>query len=153
MQKGKSLSRSKHCKCILICTHIQTPLQGTGGHLLAFSKALIKGMAEHTERMGKEWEKNNNSWSLAKAQCRYHKFMSVCFEALPRWSNCAKWLVLLPHVFVPVYLWAPCCCKCVCMHACISVTVCCPLSSLFRRMHTGWLCECSCMCKKEPEFV
>lgn len=39
----------------------QTPLQGTGGHLLAFSKALIKGMAEDTEGMGKEWEKNNNS--------------------------------------------------------------------------------------------
>lgn len=113
----------------------QTPFQGTGGHLLAFSKALIKGMAEDTEGMGKEWEKNNNSSGLAKAQCRYHKFMSVRFEAVPRQSDCAKWLVLLPRVFVPVYLCAPCCC--VCMHVCISVTVCSPLSSLFRRMHTG----------------
>lgn len=47
--------------CILICMHAETPLQGTGGHLLAFSKALIKGMVQHTGGMEKQWEKNNNS--------------------------------------------------------------------------------------------
>lgn len=31
------------------CTH--APFHETGGHLLTFSKALIKGMAEHTEGM------------------------------------------------------------------------------------------------------
>lgn len=52
---------------MFISTFTQTPLQGTGGwewgggHLLAFSKALIKRMAEHTEGMGKERQKNNNS--------------------------------------------------------------------------------------------
>lgn len=60
--------------------------------------------------------------------------MSVGFDALPRQRDCAKWLVLLPHVFVPVYLCAPCCC--VCAHVCISVSVWSLLSSLFRRMHT-----------------
>lgn len=57
---------------------------GGGGHLLAFSNALIKEMAEHTEKTRKEGEKNNNGSGLAKARCRYHKFMSVGFEALPR---------------------------------------------------------------------
>ena len=71
--------------------------------------------------------------------------MSVGFEALPRQRDCAKWLVLLPRVFAPVYLCAPCCC-CVCMHVCttasvclcvcVCVCVCSPLSSLFRGMHT-----------------
>lgn len=50
---------------MFISTFTQTPLQGTGGgrggHLLAFSNALIKRMAEHTEGMGKERQKNNNS--------------------------------------------------------------------------------------------
>lgn len=105
---------------MFISTCTQTHLQGTGwgGHLLAFSKALIKGMAEHTEGMGKERKKNNDSWGLAKAECRYHKFMSARFEALPRQCD-AKWLVLLPRVFVPVYLRAQCCCFSVCMHPCV----------------------------------
>lgn len=60
--------------------------------------------------------------------------MSVGFEALPRQTDSAKWFVLLPCVFVPVYLWAPSCC--VCTYVCISTSVCSPLSSLFRRMHT-----------------
>lgn len=79
-------------------------------------------MAEHTERMGKEREKNN-SWGLAKAECRYHKFMSARFEAFPRQWDDAKWLVLLPRVFVPVYLCAQCCCFSVCTHACIILSV------------------------------
>lgn len=136
---------------MFISTCTQTHLQGTGKggtHLLAFSKALIKGMAEHTEGMGKEREKNNNSWGLAKAECCYHKFMSARFEALPRQCDDAKWLVLLPRVFVPVYLRAQCCCFSVCMHACVILSVFTPptpLSSLFRGMNTGWLCECSCL--------
>lgn len=138
---------------ISMCT--QTHLQGTGwgGHLLAFSKALIKGMAEHTEGMGKERKKNNDSWGLAKAECRYHKFMSARFEALPRQCD-AKWLVLLPRVFVPVYLRAQCCCFSVCMHPCVIFERVPPphLSSLFRRMNTGWLCECSCLCQTHPEL-
>lgn len=104
----------------------KTHLQGTGGGatpLLAFSKTLIKGMAEHTEGMGKEREKKNNNRGLAKAECRYHKFMSVRFEALPRQCDDAKWLVLLPRVFVPVYLRALCCCFSVCMHACVILSV------------------------------
>lgn len=60
--------------------------------------------------------------------------MSVGFEALPRQRGCAKWLVLLPCVFVPVYLCALV--AGVCTHVCISVCVCSPLSSLCRRMHT-----------------
>lgn len=95
---------------------------GWGQHLRAFSKALIKGMAEHTEKMGKEREKNN-SWGLAKAECCYHKFMSARFEAFPRQWDDAKWLVLLPRVFVPVYLCAQCCCFSVCTHACIILSV------------------------------
>lgn len=68
MQKKKShlrMSHSKHCKCYsYACT--QTPFQGTGGHLLAFSKALIKGMAEDTEGMGKEWEKKQQQLRFGK---------------------------------------------------------------------------------------
>lgn len=79
-------------------------------------------MAQHTEGMGREREKNN-SWGLAKAECRYHKFMSARFEALPRQCDDAKWLALLPRVFVHVYLRAPCCCFSVCMHLCIILSV------------------------------
>lgn len=49
--------------------------------------------------------------------------MSARFEALPRQCDDAKWLVLLPHVFVPVYLRAQCCCFSVCMHACVILSV------------------------------
>lgn len=138
---------------MFISTCMQTHLQGTVGggwrHLLAFSKVLIKGMAEHTEGMEKRAREKNNSWGLAKAECRYHKFMSARFEALPRQCDDAKWLVLLPCVFLPVYLRAQCCCFSVCMHACVILSVSAPppFSSLFRGMNTGWLCECSCLCQ------
>lgn len=69
--------------------------------------------------------------------------MSVGFEALPRQRGCAKWLVLLPRVFEPVYLWAPSCC-CVCTRVCVSVCV--PLFHLYSEGCTlddyGSVCAC-----------
>lgn len=63
MQKKEETLKHRNCMFISTCTqtHLQGTGEGGGGHLLAFSKALIKGMAEHTEGMGKEREKNNNS--------------------------------------------------------------------------------------------
>lgn len=52
--------------------------------------------------------------------------MSARFEALPRRDDRAKWLVLLPRVFVPVYLRAARCCMrthacvCMCVWLCVS---------------------------------
>lgn len=63
--------------------------------------------------------------------------MSVGFEALPRQRGCAKWLVLLPCVFVPVYLCALV--AGVCTHVCISVCVCVPHFHLYAEGCTLWL--------------
>lgn len=61
--------------------------------------------------------------------------MSVGFEALPRQRGCAKWLVLLPCVFVPVYLCALV--AGVCTHVCISVCVFPAFISMQKDAHSG----------------
>lgn len=138
MHKRKShlrMSHSKHYKCILICRHAQTPFQGTGGHLLAFSKALIKGMAEHTEGMGKEWEKTTTVevWQRHSAviinSCQCALKRSLDRQIVP---NGLCFFPMCLRLFVRSF-----CCYCVCMHVYISVAVCSPLLSLFRTMHTG----------------
>lgn len=69
--------------------------------------------------------------------------MSVGFEALPRQRGCAKWLVLLPCVCACLFVGSL---LLLCVHTCVRVFVCSPLSSLFRRMHTladyGSVCAC-----------
>jgi len=84
--------------------------------------------------------------------------MSVGFEDLPRQRACAKWLVLPPHVFVPVYLCAPVVVVvvCVCRRVCVCVLKCAFVFPSFiliqKEAHSGWLLECSCLCQTDAKL-